>query len=89
MKVRKKPIVVDAWQYKGTPISNEWPEWIREAYAKGIIYESATYQLTIETKEGKLAVPRGWIVIKGVRGVIYPCDPDIFFDTYEPVLEEQ
>jgi len=39
--------------------------------------------LDIETLEGTMrANPREWI-IKGIKGEIYPCKPDIFEQTYE------
>ena len=38
--------------------------------------------------EGVHHVSVGDYVIKGVRGELYPCKPDIFEETYE-VIEEQ
>ena len=44
--------------------------------------------LDIETLEGVMhASPGDWI-ITGVNGEKYPCKPDIFEKTYEPVEEE-
>ena len=41
--------------------------------------------LLIPTIEGEMtAMPGDWI-ITGVAGEIYPCKPDIFEETYEPV----
>jgi len=41
--------------------------------------------VTIETLEGTMvALPGDWI-IRGVKGEMYPCKPDIFEATYEPV----
>lgn len=43
-------------------------------------------ELTINTLEGKMkALPGDWI-ITGVDGEQYPCKPDIFKKTYEPVM---
>lgn len=43
------------------------------------------HQLIIQTLEGDhRANPGDWI-IKGVQGELYPCKPDIFEATYEPV----
>ena len=48
--------------------------------------------LDINTLEGVMkAMPGDWI-IKGVKGEFYPCKPDVFEATYEPVdamLEEK
>lgn len=39
------------------------------------------------TLEGVIfAIPGDWI-IRGVKGEIYPCKPDIFAETYEQVTE--
>lgn len=39
----------------------------------------------IDTLEGGHVVCPGDYIITGVKGEIYPCKPDIFEDTYEPV----
>jgi len=41
--------------------------------------------LLIDTLEGTMTARRGDWIIKGVVGEIYPCKPDIFAATYEPV----
>ncbi|MGE9941113.1 hypothetical protein ACQRBH_06020 [Bariatricus sp. SGI.161] len=42
-------------------------------------------EMTIQTLEGPLrAAPGDWI-ITGIRGEQYPCKPDVFEKTYEPV----
>lgn len=44
-------------------------------------------EMNIETLEGVMhASPGDWI-ITGVNGEEYPCKPDIFEKTYEPVEE--
>ena len=38
----------------------------------------------IKTLEGEMVIsPNDWI-IKGVKGELYPCKPDVFEQTYEP-----
>ncbi len=44
--------------------------------------------LHIHTLEGTMTAQRGDWIIRGVRGEFYPCKPDIFADTYEPVEAE-
>jgi hypothetical protein len=39
--------------------------------------------LWIGTLEGSMRVDKGDWIIKGVKGEIYPCKPDIFAATYE------
>jgi hypothetical protein len=41
--------------------------------------------LLIPTLEGLMVAKEGDWVIKGIKGEIYPCKPDIFEATYEPV----
>lgn len=41
----------------------------------------------IETLEGVMRADVGDYIITGVQGERYPCKPDIFENTYEPVIE--
>ena len=91
MKFRKKPVVVDAVQYAGNGNMNPRggpPEWIWNALEKGIL--KPTYgadPLRIQTPEGDLVVSPGDWIIRGIKGELYPCKPDIFAATYDPVEE--
>lgn len=92
-KFRKKPVVIEAEQFDGTPesaqrlsllyASNVWPEF-------GYTPETHTIwqgRLCVKTMEGIIyASPGDWI-ITGVKGERYPCKPDIFAATYEAVEE--
>ena len=42
-------------------------------------------EIDIETLEGVMHASVGDFIITGVHGEQYPCKPDIFFETYEPV----
>ena len=42
-------------------------------------------EMIIPTLEGPLRAASGDWIITGVRGEQYPCKPDIFEKTYEPV----
>lgn len=42
-------------------------------------------KIYIETLEGVMTATEGDWIIKGVNGEFYPCKPDIFEKTYEPV----
>lgn len=53
----------------------------------GIYIDPATGEVVIRTLEGDMRVSYGDWVIKGVEGELYPCKPDIFEKTYEPVEE--
>lgn len=81
---RKKPIVIEAVQYDG---DNEFD--IKD-WAQGVITSPFTYgknppNLEIKTLEGTMIANVGDWIIKGVKGEFYPCKPDIFEATYEPL----
>ena len=42
-------------------------------------------EIDIETLEGVMHASVGDFIITGVHGEQYPCKPDIFLETYEPV----
>jgi len=44
-------------------------------------------EMIINTLEGKMKANIGDWVITGVNGEQYPCKPDVFEKTYEPVIE--
>jgi len=48
---------------------------------------SAHIGLRIPTLEGLMLGREGDWIIKGVKGELYPCKPDIFVATYEPVTK--
>jgi hypothetical protein len=94
LKYRKKPVVIEAFQMtEERRASNaDWPEWMHRAWqldreAPGSLYptEEGTGDgtLSIGTLEGQHLVSWGDWIIKGVKGELYPCKPDIFEATYE------
>lgn len=86
MKYRKKPVEIEAYQMNA---SNDIsvPSWIPDAISRGIIYKKDN-ELYVKTLEGDHHISRGDYVIKGVKGELYACKPDIFEMTYEPVEQE-
>ena len=88
MKFRKKPVVIEAWEVPHDKDDNtkEIPTWLIGAMASGtlelIAADGKTY---INTLEGRMLANHGDWIIKGVKGELYPCKPDIFAATYEPV----
>ena len=69
---RKKPIVIEAtqWFKPGDHPKVGWGE---------------TADNVIQTLEGEMQVSPGDWIITGVAGEVYPCKPDIFEKTYDPV----
>lgn len=78
-KFRKKPVVIEAWR---NVLEDAMPEWV-----KGAIFEVHDGALIIPTLEGDMRADIGDWVIRGVKGEVYPCKPDIFAATYEPLPE--
>ena len=81
MKYRKKPVVIETIQYTGDnaeecialQIGTPRPVWDKGDH------------LIIGTLEGNHRADVGDWIIKGVKGELYPCKPDIFDMTYEKV----
>lgn len=81
MKFRKKPVVIEAFQL-----------------TKDLLMETCTNSkglklngdgtVSIPTLEGEMLASVGDWIITGVKGERYPCKPDIFEATYEPVESE-
>lgn len=46
-------------------------------------------EMTIPTLEGLMVARPGDWIIKGIKGELYPCKPDIFEATYEPAEMEK
>ncbi|MGE0290385.1 MAG: hypothetical protein AB7I42_25060 [Bradyrhizobium sp.] len=79
-RYRKKPVVIEAVLHAG---SEPWPDWFQCAVEDRTVRIFEDGEAEIETLEGvMLAKPGDWI-IRGVKGELYPCKPDIFEATYE------
>jgi hypothetical protein len=93
MKFRKKPVVIEAVQLR-------WDNWNEMCAHTGADNTEGCYidaagnitddtnarmGLKIPTLEGVMLAVEGDWVIRGVKGELYPCKPDIFEATYEPV----
>jgi hypothetical protein len=92
MKFRKKPVVIEAVQFTGISAIRSAP-WLARALDQGELWPATgtarvaaeVDAIEIATLEGiHRASPGDWI-IRGVKGELYPCKPDIFAATYERV----
>lgn len=87
LKFRKKPVVIEAFQWTGGPNQPEDPVWACEAIRAGSVrFENVgtpDAALLIDTLEGTHRANQGDWIIRGVKGELYPCKPDIFEATYE------
>ncbi len=92
MKYRKKPVVIEAVKWTGdnlreiidfTGLHPSALKWTWEEYEQ-VVKENG---LKIFTLEGSYMATIGDMIIKGVQGEFYPCKPDIFETTYDPLPE--
>lgn len=95
MKFRKKPVVVEAEQwFPGKHVEGVEPFSDGDSRVNEIMLGSLPIGANpddygyIDTLEGGHRVDAGDWIITGVKGERYPCKPDIFEATYEPVNED-
>lgn len=79
---QKKPVTVEAVQYDGDNLADV-VQWISDQHGTPKVVDGV---LKILTLEGAMVANVGDYVIKGVQGELYPCKPDIFAATYQPVV---
>jgi hypothetical protein len=91
MKFRKKPVVIEAVQLR-------WDTWnemcehagvgrLENGKPEGRTRDDGKIELAIPTLEGVMTANEDDWVIRGIKGELYPCKPDIFAATYEAVDE--
>jgi hypothetical protein len=81
-KFRKKPVVIEAIQL------NLFNFDVVENFVGGDIGKNQKGETVIATLEGAMKCSIGDFIIKGVNGEFYPCKPDIFEKTYDPVEDD-
>ena len=82
-KFRKKPVVIEAIRFMGDNV-DDCLDFIGAPREDGEdLADFAT--IDIDTLEGTMSTNPGDWIIRGVAGEFYPCKPDIFDATYEPV----
>jgi hypothetical protein len=82
-KFRKKPVVIEAEQF--TYDSKDRVFNFITCNKAADFDECGNPILKIQTLEGIMIANLGDWIIKGVKNEFYPCKPDIFEATYEPV----
>jgi hypothetical protein len=87
-KYRKKPVVIEACQI-GQPGDSRldlitWGDSFGMFNGPNWTFH-ADGGLEIVTLEGVMRANPGDWIIRGVKGEFYPCKPDIFNKTYDPV----
>jgi len=89
---RKRPVVIEA-----VPVSDLvaelfqrqqlWPGWAVEAFESGVL-QVGEHSVQIKTLEGEMVGEGSDWIIRGVKGELYPCKPDILAATYEAVAAD-
>lgn len=80
-KFRKKPVEIEAIKWTGDNID----QIISLTGSSENLGGPVGGKLGIFTLEGAMNADIGDWIIRGVKGELYPCKPDIFAATYEPI----
>lgn len=89
MKFRKKPIIIEAMQWDGTMEGyDDLQAWARSHDLVFVQHSppksfDTLFSVRIKTLEGILYISANDWVIRGVKGELYPCKPDIFEKSYD------
>ena len=86
MRFRKKPVEIEAWCFNAeTPP----PPWLHNDLRVRFVRDGddEVKAVDIKTLEGTMTAQPGDWIIKGIKGELYPCKPDIFEATYEAVYD--
>lgn len=100
---RKKPVVIEAVRFDGILYGKEGaysvlfdtvedlPKWLKNALMDKLIVPSVVVEsmLVVSSAEGWMEAQPGDWIIRGVKGELYPCKPDIFALTYEPAPQPE
>jgi hypothetical protein len=82
-KFRNKPVVIEAVKFRAGEQDAAFDEDVRA----GVVRFPEDGTMLIHKQEGDMVARPGDWVIRGVKGELYPCKPDSFAATYEPVEE--
>jgi hypothetical protein len=89
MRVRKKAIEVEAWQFDPSNIKDMLV--LQQNYPNQITllvpFERGDPEVWVDTLEGRMTAKMYDWIIKGVKGELYPCDNEVFEATYD-ILDE-
>jgi hypothetical protein len=80
MKYRKKPVIIEAFKFR----VDHCPDWFMDKVSDLTVITHEKY-CHIQTLEGSMMAVEGDYIIKGIKGELYPCKPDIFEASYEAV----
>ena len=85
-RFRKKPVEIEAFQVPATATErSESRQWLLDNSGERACALHSDGTVSIQTLEGTMVANHCDWIIRGVKGELYPCKPDIFEATYEPV----
>lgn len=89
---RKRPAVVSAVRFTGTPAADRIIRWAGSPSVRPVFGDkenpSVATALKIKTLEGTMRADLGDWIIRGTQGEFYPVKPAIFEALYEAVSED-
>lgn len=89
MKAQKKPVVIDFFNFQGTTFYSEFDNWIRSFNdnPEDVYFIGYMGELFINTLEGSSygVDIDNYVIIRGVKGEYYPCQIDMFNETYDVI----
>ncbi|HEC61250.1 MAG TPA: hypothetical protein ENI27_03235 [bacterium] len=88
MKYQKKPVVIEAWQLTEDNAKEIVMMICKDGELLAHLSREPDFAVGILTLKGIMhhASVGDWI-IKGIKGEYYPCNPDIFAESYSPFKE--
>ena len=87
MKYRRRPIVVEAIKWDGSNYREVCDFAGKKLFLEYAGFPPSERTLVIQTLEGTMHACAGDYIIRGIKGELYPCKPDVFKLTYEPLSE--
>lgn len=87
MEFRRRPIEVECFRLGYDEIPRWFQAHVRANNVSNIdaFLENVNEIVKIKTLEGVMTAVQGDFIIKGVKGEIYPCKPEVFRLTYDPI----
>lgn len=87
-RYRKRPVEITAirWLPDDEVAADTVADWLEDLHVVFRIEgQGDAASLVLPTLEGDMRADPGDWIIQGVAGEVYPCKPDIFAATYDPV----
>ena len=98
MRLRKKPVEIDGFQMTAERMRlrsvMDWPEWALAAASTppdtaGALCQTDDVTWYVQTLDGNVRVRVDDWILRGVKGELYPCRPDIVALTYDIIGPDQ